>query len=485
MKNTILALWGVGLVLGAGPVAAQETAAARLEKGVELMHDEQTLREAIRQFEGVLRAERMSDKLAAEARYHLAKCHLLLGDTERAAEEVARLREKGPPEDPWVLRAAELIPEPELFGEVPWPDGEFLVYDIRTPDGSVVGHLYSVVAAADEQGEASWITWTLRQAEMLLLSRSEFLAGSYRPLRGRAVSPITGELAFEVGGDGSLAVTRPGSDERIGGSEAVAGGWTAAPFYENDQTIHLMRMLSDDVGHEVTLTLSTALHGGTGIEFKLKATDHEPIETAAGRFDCVKYESNIGQDFWVEREGARRIVRMRVGAVNIDLASGDEQWDRHEPLEVGADSLGVRLELPAGLIWLPVADKAEIFRMGFVDSEFRVHEGMVEIQPTGNFEEHLRESEDALLDTMVAALEKQYDECEEIAGSRGSLEADGRQGRVARLQCRKGEIESEQTFHVAHGESMTAVLRCSHRAGLADEAAEMLGRMFGSLQGFE
>lgn len=92
MKTKIGITVSLALLLS-GSGFGDETAVTRLERGVILMKDETKLREAISEFEEVLLAESKSKKLAAEARYRMAKCYLDLGEEEQAKQQVDALKE--------------------------------------------------------------------------------------------------------------------------------------------------------------------------------------------------------------------------------------------------------------------------------------------------------------------------------------------------------------------------------------------------------
>lgn len=427
MRNTTWIPYGVALMLAVVPAGADETAASRLERGVELMQDEAKLKEAIRQFEGVLRAESQSRKLAAEAHFHLAKCYLAMDEPERAAAQLEMLREGWPAENPWVIRAASLMPEPSIFGPASWESGEFLTYDIVTPGGQNVGRMHSAVVASEEDGADTWTGWTFRRSDGVMLSRIEFLAENYRPVKGRLSSPAMGEVVLTMDEDGAWRTERPDGGEALQQGEATDGGWEAAPIYDNDEVMHLMRTLPKAIGSKVTIPITTALLGGGRIDFELEAKRHDTIEVPAGRFDCVFYESNINQNFWIELAGRKRIVKIEAGMVEIDLVEIDEDWEPTQPTALESEALGVSLELPAGILETPVADNKEVYRFGMVDRRFRIREGMVEIQPTSNFNEDLRGSEEVLMDFLVEGFIKKLDEGEEIEGARKTVELEGRE----------------------------------------------------------
>lgn len=136
MNRQIGTTLSLAVLLSGGALLADETAVTRLENGVALMKDESKLEEAIREFEGVLLAEGKSKKLAAEARYRMAKCYLELGEEKKAKIQVEKLKEDYDAANRWVVRAVGLMGSAIPFGDVPWKAGEFLEYEIQLPNGS-------------------------------------------------------------------------------------------------------------------------------------------------------------------------------------------------------------------------------------------------------------------------------------------------------------------------------------------------------------
>ena len=98
MKTTTLLMMGAGFVLTSVSGWAEPTAASELERGVELMEADATVGKAIPHFEAVIRRDKESSRLAAEAWYQLAKCHLALGGEAAALRGVGYRWDGDPPD---------------------------------------------------------------------------------------------------------------------------------------------------------------------------------------------------------------------------------------------------------------------------------------------------------------------------------------------------------------------------------------------------
>jgi hypothetical protein len=64
-------------------VCSAQTAAERLEQGVQLQTTEGNVTAAIEEYKAVLKAAARSHRLAAEARYRLVECFATLGNNQR------------------------------------------------------------------------------------------------------------------------------------------------------------------------------------------------------------------------------------------------------------------------------------------------------------------------------------------------------------------------------------------------------------------
>ncbi|MGC6563990.1 MAG: tetratricopeptide repeat protein [Akkermansiaceae bacterium] len=138
------------VLMSLGMVSGQ-TAAERLEQGVQLQTAEGDLNAAIEEYKAVLKATAKSQRLAAEARYRLAECFASLGNKELMNAHLKLLREEFPADNKWVVKAATLAPADWEFTARPWKDGQLHIYEIYLPNGTNVGNFLLAERLKDER----------------------------------------------------------------------------------------------------------------------------------------------------------------------------------------------------------------------------------------------------------------------------------------------------------------------------------------------
>lgn len=458
-------------------VVAKETAVIRLERGVALMKDESKLEDAIREFEGVLLAEGQSKKLGAEARYRIAECFLKLGQKEKAKNQVGALSEHYPEENRWVIKAMSLLPAGPDFAPVTWEDGEFAIYDVKIPTGQVVGQYYTSVIASEEDGEPTWTGYFTRTAGGLCQTEVEFDARSLQPIRSKAFFANVGEFEGVFGVDGSWEVRNLVSQEVTASGKAKPGQM----LHDNDQSIHLIRLLPNEVGDKIALPIVVVMMGGSKLDFELEAVAHESVETAMGEFDCVKYKTNINQDFWVQREQARYLVKMKLPGATLELREVRTGWSPEDLVPIESAKGHGEIVAPGGSFEIPVADNKEVFRFRLTDSELRYQVATVELQDTANFLGELRGKN---RETVEHFFKNTGGEQVEIAvDSEGWKEWEREDGLTAIAGICKttvGEIVSERLQMCSHGKTKTLVLTFDCRDGGSEGVLELARAMFES-----
>ena len=90
--------------------AFSQTAAERLEQGVQLQSTEGNLKGAIAEYEAVLKSAAKSRRLAAEARYRLAECYSKLGKETEMKTHLKALRSDFPSDNKSVIKAESMSP---------------------------------------------------------------------------------------------------------------------------------------------------------------------------------------------------------------------------------------------------------------------------------------------------------------------------------------------------------------------------------------
>lgn len=474
-KKTLILLSSACVCAGSFHAFAQTESINALERGVALMEDQAKLREAIAAFETVIDTDRESKALAAEARYHLAKCYLQLGENEKAQDQVAALLADDATPAEWVALATQLVPPSSPFDAIPWGDSELQTYEVLLPNGTVYGTSFMTVRKAQRDGRDTWVSGITRDGGGLMQTRSEFDAETLRPISARAASISFGEIAIAFLADGSW-VTR-----QVGGEIELSKGKASAELLlENEQSAQLIRALPDKLGEEYHLKIATGIFGGGVIDFVLTAAAHEEIKVRAGTFDCVRFDTNIGQTFWVQRGGNRHIVRMSLAGASLDLVSVTQPWDHTARTTLTSRGLGCSITLPANAFQAVRVDKDDIWRMQVADGDFRFLSTMVEIQPTTNFVEKARGSADALWLTILDNLEKDAREIVDDSVSVTPIEADSRKAVIGSATVRSGQLTQRLYTLTAVGEKYSLVLTMTAQLGSDEVAKGLLTEMFTS-----
>jgi len=124
-------------------------------------------------------------------------------------------------------------------------------------------------------------------------------------------------------------------------------------------------------------------------------TDHVDLEVGGGKFSCAKIETNMNQTFYISRGEGREIVRMELGAVNVDLISSEE-WNINKSRKLKSKELGVTIDLPGAMLHTPVITNEDIplltsdsgmtvssgyiYKIHMFASDFAGTDGVLEIQ---------------------------------------------------------------------------------------------------------
>ena len=134
----------------------------------------------------------------------------------------------------------------------------------------------------------------------------------------------------------------------------VTGGATTThvgshqEVYDNDQVIHLMRMLPLEPGYQVKFSL-LPIWTANIIEVGLKVTGQKTCRVPAGEFDCYAAEIDLGESYWFSTGPGRYPLKLKMGGVIVELA----EIGRTEPgatVAFGLEDFGFSGSLPTG--WL-------------------------------------------------------------------------------------------------------------------------------------
>lgn len=479
MKMTLITRIGIGafLSLSAMSLGGEESPIIRLERGVSLMQDDTKIEEALKEFEQVLLVDENSKKLAAEAHYRMAECYLKLGHKEKAQEHVETLREDYQAENKWVEKSVHLLPSGPNFIEPTWGDGELATYEVKLPNGTVVGHFLSGVKAVKKGSEKIWTGYFTRTGGGFSQSRVDFSSKTMKPIQVHSYMESNGEFRTHFKEDGSWEVENLLNSRKTASGQAKPG----MLLFDNDQSIHLLRLLPNEIGEEVALPIVVAFMGGHELNFTLKATAHETVSTTAGKFDCVKYESNINQDFWVQRDGPRHLVKMSLIGATLELSKLDLNWNGNEATLLKSEKEHGAVRVPANTFTLPMIDNKKVFRSRLTDEDLRYFVSLVELQDTSNFENDVQGKNKETLELLFKNMNKgsQKLTVDEQAWDEWS-HPDGKKAAVGSYLLKQGELEFERLQLCSHGKKKTLTLTFDLRPGEREKVLPLAKEIFTS-----
>lgn len=457
-----------GLTTGAG---AAETAAERLERGVQVQQVDGDLDAAIKEYEAVLRLDEKSKKLAAEARYRLAECYQSKGDEEKSREHLEALRSDFPADNIWVERAASLYPVETAFAGTPWPDGRRYLYSVTLKNGDKIGTMAVAQVRKDTRQGVVWESYWVRAAGNYSLSQTRFLEKGYRPLESRWYFRTMGDriTKFEKGGMVRLINAETGKETDT--YDHTQGRYTQTPLFENEQMALLMRALDQEIGTKQKTVLIASLNGAVPIEFNMEVTGHIEVEVPAGTFDCTKIETNLKQTFYVGRGEDRPIVMMDMGVAKVSLAEEGE-WDGTTPRKLTSENLGCSFVVPGPMLAMPPVDNEEIYRIQLWSTDFAGRDGLLEVNQTANLTESARESARTFAEEILEGAAKNNDEWAALEDSWEEVAVDGVKGVALRAAGRNGEVPVHEFQVYVIAENQALSFRLNH-AGPEHEAARI------------
>ncbi len=364
-------LLATAIALGIAVPAAAESAAELLEKGI---YTEQTvgdLTAAIEIYKRVVENAETNRRHVAQAQFRLGVCYLKKGSDAEARVALETLIREFPEQEQLVAQAREQLKavQPALALEpVPWKDGEFLEYRISLATGKVIGALYLMAESTVVDGIESWQLelrkFAITAANNYGVSRVLVDRHTQRPISSTFRHGILGNADATYGPDG-VEITGGATDTRVDSDQDV---------YDNEQSMHLLRMLPFELGYKATINFLPSWVGVI-VEVGLEVTGKEICQVPAGDFDCYAVAIEVGQPAqqqtqWYSTGPERHLLKVRAGGVFIELA----EIGRTEPggaVAFSLEDLGLSGILPTG--WLPYehrtpgrADKAMV---RFLDPE--------------------------------------------------------------------------------------------------------------------
>ena len=438
-------------------VGFAETAAERLEQGIQFQVSEENLSAAVAEYEAVLKAAAKSHKLIAEARYRLAECYLGLGQTKAMETQISALREEFPRDNRWVIKAEKLAPAPWGFEGAPWVNGRLHTYGVKIPNGDTIGHFLIANRISKKASEEVWESIAIRTAGGRSLSNVTFSQKDYKSLSARWFMDLFGDVSVTFKKDGKVLLIDSETGEQKDEYDHSKSRDAQIPMFENEQAIQMLRVLKQEVGTQQKTMIYAAHNGGMQIPFDLEVTEHVDITVPAGTFSCAKIETSIKQTFYVSRGERRELVRIDMGAAKIDLLKS-EGWDVSQDQKLQSREFGATLRLPGNMFFLPPVDNQEVYRLEVWSSDFAGTWGMLELNKKANLLPEGQKGSRELAELLHKGYAKNYEEFKVLDGW-DELEIDGVKAVGMRVTGKKGELNDHGYQVHAVGDELSLTFR--------------------------
>jgi hypothetical protein len=221
-------------------------------------------------------------------------------------------------------------------------DGERLRLALTLPTGLDIGALELRADLVESGGKKAWKVGRRMAGGAHMLSAVEVDAENFHPIASYWSMSILG-TATALFKPGAVEIQREGDPD----SKTVQ---TDRILYDNEQVMHMLRMLPLQVGYKTMIPVITSLGGGTIISLGVEVPKKEVIETPVGKFDSYKVELNINQTFWISDDEHRYLVKFDAGGA---LALLESVWQHQAgaPVPFQDDKLGVVLTAPSDWVF--------------------------------------------------------------------------------------------------------------------------------------
>ncbi len=293
------------------PAAGQSTADL-LQKGIYTQETVGDLDGAIKIYRQIVNSASHSRTYAAQAQYRLAQCLLKKGDKAEAAKAFEKLVQDYSEEKELVAKAREQMTSDTKLLPIPWGDSELSEFQIKLPNGNVLGTKIFSIAPSETSAQSVIIrNREYMRATPVLWSRVEADRDTMRPIAASFNSPYIGEDKVDY----EAAQARM----QVKGQEAKVFALDG-PIFDNEEWVFWFRRLPVALGYKTILPIMGPFRGPIKISLNVLAV--EDVQVAAGKFHCYKVElPEIRQTFWLAVDGARPVVKMETMGVAIELAS--------------------------------------------------------------------------------------------------------------------------------------------------------------------
>jgi|GEM_PF-2507698 len=475
LKYTLLPIYVATAYLQ--PVIA-ETVTEAFERAIQLQETEGDLKNAIEVYEQLIKEGSKQDDVTLEAHYRLAKCYLYTEEKKKAEAVLAKMKKNYSSSNPWVKKVIQLLGSDIPFLRAPFrTEGEYYGYDIKLPNGKIVGYMFGGIQQVEHQGETAWKSFFGRRGGEDSFTSCVFSVEDYRPIQGRNVFSNIGDFISTFQADGMVEFKDVSGKVQ---TKTVPLGDGVSAIFENDQTIHLIRAIDFTLGEEVSMQIVTPLAHGL-FPFILNPVEYETVETPAGSFDCIKVETNINQTFYVSRDESRHMVKIEIGQAIVELAALEE-WNTEMPTVVAASKIPVQIELPLGAFYYPEKDQPNRYRLRYYDPDFLTQHSLFSVQRNSGDESV---AVTAPRELAVQMIEKDHDhltEFEIIENSWEEMQIAGMDGILVITHQRRGKILTSTYHAYANGAGTLVALRSDFHEADTQAVREQMIKTLESIQ---
>jgi len=337
---TLPSLLGAALLALQPGAALSASPAELLEKGIYAQETKGDLDAAITIYQQIADEAKASQALAAQALVRLGECYIKKNrptDAQAAFEKVVR---DFPAEKDAVAKARTHLPAELELGAAPWVDGERQHYKLILPNGFEIGAMELFADRATVDGRPVWHLGRRMSGGGEMVSRVDVDAQTLQPLTSYWKHTLLGV---------ATAAYKPGEVQTRKGDGEPTTSHPEKQVYDNEEFMHLTRVLPLQPGYKVTIPTFSSLGGGTVIPLVTEVTGKESVESPAGTFDCFKIKLNIGQTLWYSDTPERYLVKFEAGGA-AGLLTAISQRKPTDPVPFRDDELGITFTAPAG--WL-------------------------------------------------------------------------------------------------------------------------------------
>ncbi len=329
------------------PVAGQSVTDL-LQKGIYTQETVGDLDGAIKIYRQVISSASQSRSYAAQAQYRLGLCLLKKGEKAEAAKAFEKLVQDYSDEKELVAKAKEQMAADSKLLPAPWGDTELLHFQIKLPNGRVVGtKIITIEPSETNHQDVIMKDREYMGATPVLWSVIEANRETLRPVTDWFKSPYIGDERTDYQST-TARMEIKGQEPKVFNLDGAIFGNDEWPFW--------FRRLPLAPGYKTILPIMAPFRGP--IKINLRVSGIEDIELPIGKFRCYKVElPEVHQTLWIAVDGARPMVKMEAMGASVELVK-TQRMDMG-PVIYQDPKFSLSFAAPRGWIVVPDSDDHE------------------------------------------------------------------------------------------------------------------------------